>query len=588
MQPKVSRLMIAFLAGVTLLGACGQPDTLPSPTSTDLPAPPASVAPQAATGAATAATARPAPTAAAPDNQIAGAASTKTHLPLVVQEPDVAVWSQLGGNPQRTGYVPTSLKTTWQYKWIWNGPAGGGDGGAPASHLLLPQGVQPVAGDGKLFIGHSDGVVRALYESSGAVAWSQSVGGEVLNTAAYDPATNTVFVTSTSGQLVQLNATNGSIVNSFNAGSSMISAPLLYENTVFVSTTGGSLIGIDTYTLIARWTYAAGAEIRASPTYSTNHGGLVIIAAEDKSIHAIHAADGTLAWRTVVKADQDPIRDNKSFTDTYPVVSDANDVVIIRPYFDWDKIWTPTGGAPSSVAEIRSFLTNNPGYQSLHVLRLSDGTSAFVAPVMGGAIGNNDDLYSTPPQVVVKTLADGSELAYLLWRNRQACIVNVCDGREDTTLGEMDLSTGNIRFVQDHKNQGSMRLPTDEQGALSMAGDTLLHAHWMLLGGVRITDRSASLGGSRSNPIRASEVVPIGNTLAAGTCNGRNSATHSCPVGFSPPNDAWLIDAGFYIYYNNQQVYDTYWAPPVRGAVISSGNVYWRSSDGAIIALKAH
>ena len=144
--------------------------------------------------------------------------------------------------------------------------------------------------------------------------------------------------------------------------------------------------------------------------------------------------------------------------------------------------------------------------------RASYGTQRFVAPVMLGAIGNGGDLQSVPPQAVVKRLASGTEVAYVLWRSRQACRPSSCDGREDTTLGEMDLTTGDIRFVQDYKNQGTMRMPTDEQSPLSMAGDTLFHAHWMLLQSVRITDRSASLGGSYADPIRTREMTPTLNT----------------------------------------------------------------------------
>jgi hypothetical protein len=196
-------------------------------------------------------------------------------------------------------------------------------------------------------------------------------------------------------------------------------------------------------------------------------------------------------------------------------------------------------------------------------------------------------LQSVPPQAVVKRLADGTEVAYVLWRSRQACSPSTCDGREDTTLGEMDLTTGNIRFVQDYKNQGTMRMPTDEQSPLSMAGDTLFHAHWMLLQSVRITDRSASLGGSHADPIRTGELTPTLNTLASGSCSNRNSSNHYCPQSMSPPCDSYGVDPGFYVYYSGTCAYNQYWTVPVRNAVISNGTIYWKSIDGAITALRA-
>lgn len=575
------------LAGALILGACGVSDTSPpativtggvlAPTETPTGIGTPTVSP---------ATSAPlTPTAVA--NVLAATDPTTTpssYLPVVVQ---ASAWTQLGANPQRTSFMDTEIPTPWRFKWIWNGPPAGQDGGAAAGHLLLPQGVQPVVGDGKLYVGHSDGIVRAILESNGVQAWASNVGGQILNTAAFDPATRYVFVTSTNGRLFRLRSSDGAALGSFDAGSSIVSAPLLVGSTVFIATTGGKVHAVDVTTLTSRWTYDAGAELRASPSYSAQFNGLIIVASEDKHVHAIQAQGGGRRWRVPVNADQDPIRGNKSFSDTFPVVSDANGVVIVRSYFDWQKTWTPTGGAPSSVSAIRDFLAANPTYQSFHVLNLDDGQKRFVAPVMGGAIGNNDDYYSGPPQAVVKTLDDGSQVAYLLWRNRQACLISSCDGREDTTLGELNLSTGNIRFVDSHRNEGSMRLPTDEQGALSMAGNTILHAHWMVMGGVRITDRSSGLGGSFGNPIRSVEIAPIGNTLGSGQCSQRNPTNHTCPVGYTPPGDGWQIDPGFYIYYSSQKVYDSYWAPPVRGAIISGGVIYWRSSDGAIIALQS-
>ena len=128
-----------------------------------------------------------------------------------------------------------------------------------------------------------------------------------------------------------------------------------------------------------------------------------------------------------------------------------------------------------------------------------------------------------------------------------------------------------------------MRLPTDEQSPLSMAGNTLFQAHWMLLGAIRITDRSANLGVSYSNPIRSTELTPVLNTLASNLCSGRSG--HYCASNMRTPCDAFGVDPGFYIYYAGACMYDQYWTTPVRNAVISNGTIYWKSVDGAIIAV---
>ncbi len=497
-------------------------------------------------------------------------------------------WTQLAGNPQRTGYVPVDVPTPWRVKWIWNGPVGGGDAGPAGDHLQLPQGVQPVAGGGRLYVGHEDGRVRAISEATGQQAWVTSVlEGPVVNTAAYDRETDGIYVGTTSGRFYRLNAATGEVIVSNRPGGQILMAPLLVGNTVYIGSTNGLFYALDKSTLSQTWSYDAGAALIGSPSYSANYGGLIILLVEDKTIRAIRAGDGTEAWRRSVNADPDTMRGNTVFADTYAVVSDVNDVVIVRSYARWDRMWQPDGGAPSTVSDIRSWLTSNPTYQSFHVLNLSNGAPRFVAPVMSGAIGNGGDFQSTPPQAAVKRLSDGTEVAYLLWRSRQACSPGYCDSREDTTIGEMNLTTGNIRFVQDYKNQGTLRLPTDEQSPLAMAGNMLFYAHWQVLGAVRITDRSAGFGDSYTNPIRSVELMPVLNTLASNTCSNRNSSKHYCPQTMYSPSENFAIDPGFYVYYYNLRVYDDlYWTTPVRSAVISNGTIYWKSIDGAITALQ--
>ena len=39
--------------------------------------------------------------------------------------------------------------------------------------------------------------------------------------------------------------------------------------------------------------------------YSVNHGGLVILLAEDESVHAVQVADGQQRWRVTVNGDRD-------------------------------------------------------------------------------------------------------------------------------------------------------------------------------------------------------------------------------------------------------------------------------------------
>jgi outer membrane protein assembly factor BamB len=503
--------------------------------------------------------------------------------PIATKTTSSSTWEQLGGNPQHTGYVDDELSSSWQIKWIWNGPAGSGNEGPGIDHLAIPKAVQPIVGDGKLYLGHSDGVIRAISVDTGKQIWTSiNLGAPIANTAVYDKETNSIYAATTNGRFWRLDAKDGKVVRSNRPGGEIWMAPLLVGNLVFIGTTSGILYAFDKISLQQAFPpYEAGSALVATPAYSGTHGGLIILLAEDKSVHCLQAYGLSRRWRTIVNGDVDPKR-GRVFADTYPVVSEENDVVIIRSYLDWGKMWFPDGGAPETVEEIRSLLSKNPEYQSFFVIDLKSGQPRFVAPVMVGAIGNGGDFEAPPPQVVVKRLPGGEEVAYLLWRTKQACL-SACDSREDTTLGEMDLRTGDIRFVQDYKNDGSMRFPTDEQSPLSMAGDVLFHAHWMLLGTVKITDRSGELGESYLNPIHTDEMPPVLNTMATGTCG--KIGDHYCAMSMENPCDGFVIDPGFYVYIDSTCVYDRFWSTPVRSAVIDGGKIFWKTVDGAVIAL---
>jgi outer membrane protein assembly factor BamB len=275
------------------------------------------------------------------------------------------------------------------------------------------------------------------------------------NTAAYDPATRSVYVGSTNGRLYRLNAANGAILGNFNAGGQVHMAPLLVDDTVYIGSTNGTFYALDKVSLQQRWSYAAGGALYGSPAYSTRYGGLVIILVEGSprpAVHALQASTGARRWlqNSVLGFDREEFGSNLAFLDTYPVVSDVNNVVIVRTYRSQERQYmnagSPNNTAPRTVEEIRSLLTQRPDFESFYVLSLDTGARKYVAPVAVGGIG--DGIWTVGPQAVVKKMNDGSEVAYVLWRTYQACESlggSACDARDDTTLGEMDLATGNIR-----------------------------------------------------------------------------------------------------------------------------------------------
>jgi hypothetical protein len=230
---------------------------------------------------------------------------------------------------------------------------------------------------------------------------------------------------------------------------------------------------------------------------------------------------------------------------------------------------------------MRTNLANRLDQQSLFAMRLSDGGTAFVSNVGNGGFGDGGRL-NIAPQPVVKRFADGSEVAYVVMRGSN-CTNSPCDGRYDSHLGELllDSSTvsgfqeGQVRFMQ------NTFFPTDEQLNLSMADNDLFGGHWMFGIAHHILDRGSSRGATSGTPITTSNLPHI--ITSTHIC--AFSTSHYCSDSLEQDGDPRSLPAGFYIYYNQGQVYGQYW----RGYsawVVSGSNIYFLSNDGALVVLE--
>jgi hypothetical protein len=111
-----------------------------------------------------------------------------------------------------------------------------------------------------------------------------------------------------------------------------------------------------------------------------------------------------------------------------------------------------------------------------------------------------------------------------------------------------------------------------------MAGDYLFGAHWEAGFAMRILDRSDARG-SFANKITTQRLATVATSQDTSLC--AFSASHYCASGLENTRS---YDFGFYIYYNQGAVYDQYWSEYATW-VVSNDNLYFRSADGAIVAL---
>jgi len=515
----------------------------------------------------------------------APANAASLYLPLVVSDQPVSgppeEWSQHAHDAQRTGYTPQTVPYPWRWRWSWNGPNASGGVAKVTTGGSLPRNVQPVTGGGRVYLAAGVDGVFALSEATGQQLWRRSGIGAIRSTVAYDRDTNAVFAVSANGRLYKLRAQDGAILADFNAGqtSDLPLPPAVLSDRVIFSM-GNAVYAVHKQTMQQLWRYNAGATVATPPSYSPSRDVVVVATEPDLYVHAINNADGTQKWRVRPVHASRTFNDPTEFRYGWPVIADGAGYVLVKARLDWGTLWQDW---PQTNSGMRQFLTQNPGQQALFVLDLDDGSKPFIANVGHGGYGDGGYM-PMGPQPVVKRLANGREVVYTIIRARHAY-----DSRWDSHFGEMMLDSetvsglqgGDVRFIAYDYPPGSADpyLLTDEQPNVSMAGDYLFGAHWEAGFAMRILDRSAARG-SFSNKITTQRLATIATSQDnAGACSF--SPSHYCPGGLE---NTRFYDAGFYIYYRQGAVYDRYWREYASWTV-SNENVYFVSTDGAVVAL---
>ncbi|MCL4366622.1 PQQ-binding-like beta-propeller repeat protein [Patescibacteria group bacterium] len=529
-------------------------------------------------------------------------------------------WTQFGHDAQHTNYTAQSVATPWQYKWQWNGADANGQ--PQSGHISIPNLVQPITGNGLVYVVATGGVY-ALNQTNGSVAWSNTSLGTLSATAAYN--SGYVYVASGNNNLYKLNASNGSIAGTFNAGSALNLAPTIVGSTIYVVAANGNLIAVNTSTMQSTWTYSGGSNGVTPAAYSPSRNVLVYVT-QDLYVHAVNVADGSRKWRVKPTSraytTADPSSNLTEAVNGWPVIADQHGLVFVRYRLEWQTLWNGpgTGGAfPTTNSAIRTFLQSNPTQQPLFPLSLDTGAQAFIANVGNGGAGDGGTLPMGPQPVVANM--GGQEVAYVVFRNALACGdpagsgapggSGYCDGREDSTLGEMELDNttasgyqaGDVRFVSfSNWANGTLIIRTDEQMQLTMIGNSVFHNHWLSSQGATITDRSAAYGSTLSNPIRTTYppyviwrqvYCPTTNTQCnpqiypggSGTTYGPsdcpfNGTTRYCSQELYSYGDSRSYPPGFYEYWNSNNGGST---PYI---IASAGLVLVKTGDGGIIALQ--
>ncbi|MBI5302372.1 MAG: PQQ-like beta-propeller repeat protein [Chloroflexi bacterium] len=495
-------------------------------------------------------------TAPSPTATRTSAAPTPTTVPGL---PANSEWTQDAHDAQRTGYSPVEPAEPWTFLWSWNGAdANGGTG----NHFYnAPREARTVTGGNNVYVPAGTQGLYALAKTNGAQAWRVTTTA-FNGTPAFDASTNSVFAGGADGKLYKINATTGAVIATYTADAPLNRAVLLTSSHAYAISDSGQLHKVSIANLAKAWSYAAGSNASTGLAYSASRD-VIVFGTDDLYVHAVNNSNGVVKWR--VKPTPNTAGFPNEYRYYFPVVADQHGVVFLRMRLEHNAgLWgyPSTGNIwPNTNAAARTFLQDNPSKKNLFALNLDNGAEKFIPAV--GYTGT-EDLYNgsayltTGPVPVVKTFTDGTEVAYIQFRNGQGAPP---DGRWDSNMGEMVLDNttiaglvaGDLRFVKMNRWNGqggsAYTFVTDEQNLITLAGNSLFHAHWGASESVKITNRASTLGLSYLNPITAVNHPTIIRRQTS--CGNFNPTTHATTCGLTLFNDGRYWDGpGWWTYWN--------------------------------------
>lgn len=365
-----------------------------------------------------------------------------------------ADWTQLQNGPERKGYSAENIDGPFKLKWTWNRDQ--------ASAVRISYFVQPVIGDGRVFLGAADGKMYALDAATGKEAWAFETGGPIMGSAAYDPQSKLVIFGSQDSHVYAVKAGDGTLAWKFKTGEGVWAGILLLSGNVYVGSRDGYFYALDGLGGKLQWQYPARDSQPLAPIYSpasySPKTGLIYFGARDVRLYAVDAKTGKLA----AQSDQ---LNGADFGWYWPVVLDDKGWVMVRTCNYHNSPWAGPYG--KSAAEIRQWIDVNPDRKFFHTLDAKTLKPAFTAPILfqGGCYGR-----PCPP------ILDPAGNCYVI-RNEKG-YMSPC------RLVSLNLSDGGFakEFSDRGAHGGCYRIVGDEGSALSMAGDKIIVSNPQSLG----------------------------------------------------------------------------------------------------------
>jgi hypothetical protein len=360
--------------------------------------------------------------------------------------------------------------------------------------------VEPIIGDGKVFIPTHAGNLYAIDASSGEVSWRFQASGPFLQSPAC--MGDVVLAASADGRVYASKADSGELLWSFDETPGGFSAsPVVAGKSVFVGSRPGNFYGMALENGKELWRAELGIPIRQTAAIKGNR---IFVTSEDLRLHCFDASTGKELWHSEQMYGQ-------TARDYYPIVVQTakHAYVIIRtnPLLNMgqrvgrdrtmlcrnagidDSSWKTieawikgdsARGTPDLCAKeqeaISAYLGQNPDAQTFYVFEAETGKQAFIPPVLW--IAGCQGVGAEPALTADGRLLVFYRSAYENWNHGVAPLV---------ALGLLDLDENKIAPL--FHQQGSQPQwncfwgTADESQNFVVCGNTVLIVHQGTLSG---------------------------------------------------------------------------------------------------------
>lgn len=158
--------------------------------------------------------------------------------------------------------------------------------------------ASPLAYNGILYIGASNGNMYAIDALSGRIQWETNLGSGPV-TSGPTVYNDKLYTGGGDGNLYALNTNTGKVEWKFETSNGIVSSPTVYADKVYFGGTIGSVYAVDAETGTRKWIFYTKSGTVSSPTINK---GILYIGSSDGFTYAINATTGRELWRTASMA----------------------------------------------------------------------------------------------------------------------------------------------------------------------------------------------------------------------------------------------------------------------------------------------